>query len=192
MRTAAPRVSRAWLGAVPHTQAATGRASGPGRSAVRGRRVGWGWGLRPPASGPRPGHCGATSLAGGLAWGPLSLASADKRGRTFPAPPPTPQSEGGGQLDARPPHPHPSSQYPNGRASLGWQEGCGGGWQGLGGGGECGFVLSQCHPRVLHLLLAWSSGPLGWQRARGRDLGRWAGWRWGWAWILFPLEQMRG
>lgn len=52
-------------------------------------------------------------------------------------------------------------------------------------------MSSQCHPRVLHLLLAWSAGPLGWRRARGRELGRWAGVGVG-AWILFPSEQIRG
>lgn len=111
---------------------AAGRAPGPGGSAVRGRRAGRGWGLRPPASAPAPAAAEPRPWREGRPGGPSFLVSVDKRERTFPAPPPTPQSEGGGQLAAPP----ASISYPNGSASLGWQEGCGEAGRGLGGGGE--------------------------------------------------------
>lgn len=81
-----------------------------GAGAWRERRAGpeGGVGLGAAASRlrprPPPGPLRSRVLGRRAGLGaPCSRASADERGRTFPAPPPTPQSEGGGQL-AAPPH----------------------------------------------------------------------------------------
>ena len=187
MRTAAPRVSGSGSGAGPLTEAPPG-----GRRGLAGAPCGaGGWGGAGPgaaASGlrsrPPPGPLRSRVLGGRDAWGAAvsSRPWTGEEGHSQRRLPPLSMREEGSWL---PPLP---SQYPNGSASLGWQEGCGRGRPGLGGGGECGFVSSQCHPRVLHLLLAWSAHPLGWRRARGRELGRWARG----AWVLFPRDQMRG
>lgn len=83
-----------------------GRAPGPGGSALRGRRAGrgraGGCGLRPPVSAPARATAEPRPWREGGLRGRCFLASVDRRGRTFPAPPPTPQYEGGGQLAAPP------------------------------------------------------------------------------------------
>lgn len=136
---------------------AAGRAPGPGGRAVRGRRAGRGWGLRPPASGlgPRPGRCGAASLEGGPLGGPRFArvrgparkdipGAASRPSAGAPHPPPLPPPSISGSKRKRQPRVARST---------------GGGRPGFGGGGECGFVSSQGHPRVLHLLLSWSARP---------------------------------
>lgn len=121
---------------------AAGRAPGPGGRAVRGRRAGRGWGLRPPASGlgPRPGRCGAASLEGGPLGGPRFARVRGPARKDIPGAASRP-SAGAPTLPRSPRLP---SLDPNGSASLGWP----GVLAEAGRASEVGASVVLCHLRA--------------------------------------------
>ncbi|DAA19022.1 TPA: ARF GTPase-activating protein GIT1-like [Bos taurus] len=109
-----------------------------------------------------PGRRRRCALGPGGGGGPFK--------RPRPLPPALPASflrearragPGGGAAGAPhpPPLPPPSISGSKRKRQPRVARSTGGGRPGFGGGGECGFVSSQGHPRVLHLLLSWSARP---------------------------------
>lgn len=167
---------------------AAGRAPGPGGRAVRGRRAGRGWGLRPPVSAPARAAAEPRPWREGRSGGRGLLASVDQRGRTFPAPPPAPQLA----PPTLPRSPRLPSLDPNGSASLGWP---GGLWRrpaGLRRWGRVWFcVIAGPPPRLAPaaLLVCAPAGVAEGKGQKARQMGRRGV---GVVWILFSQEQTAG